>query len=128
MIQNHKELSLFEAIVYCDIRIISLIDEVLSNQYLEIKHEKVILKLKLSKFHSVVERWKNDFPREYEHYNTEEQRVKGYLCVKPKAINSDLVSAIDEYLNLYNKIKKQEKNYFKGLFRYWNRETITSGL
>lgn len=111
-IQNHKELSLFESIEDCDIKIISLVDEVLSNQYLETKHEKILFKLKISSFHSVVEQWKNNLPGEYEHYNSEENGMKGYIGVNHKAINSDLASTVDEYLNIYNKIKKiREKLY-----------------
>lgn len=115
MIQNHKELSLFESIVYCDTKIISLIDEVFSNQYLEAKNEKILLALKCSRFHSIVGQWKNSLPGEYEHYNEEEQGRKGYFYANRKVINSDLVSAIDEYLNIYNKIKKTRKTLYQRL-------------
>lgn len=114
-IQNHKELSLFESIVYYDTKIMSLIDEVLSNQYLENKHVKILFKLKVSSFHSVVEKWKNNLPGEYEHYNTEEIGMKGFNRVNPDAINSDLVSTIDEYLNIYNKIKKTREKLWQRL-------------
>lgn len=115
VIQNHKELSLFESIAYCDHKIISLIDEILSNQYLVSKHEKILLKLKLSKFHSVMELWENNLPGEYEHYNAEEIGMTGYIWVNPEAINSDIVSAIDEYLNIYNKIKKTRQILYQRL-------------
>lgn len=114
-IQNHKELSLFESIEDCDIKIISLVDEVLSNQYLETKHEKILFKLKISRFHSVVEQWKNNLPGEYEHYNSEENGMKGYIEVNHKAINSDLASAVNEYLNIYNKIKKTREKLYNRL-------------
>lgn len=105
-IQNHKELSVFESIANCDIKIISVIDEVLSNQYLETKYEKVLLKLKLSRFHSIMEQWKNNLPGEYEHHNMEESGMKGYIWVNREVINSDLASAIDEYLIIYNKVRE----------------------
>lgn len=114
-IRNHKELSLFEAIEDCDIKIISLVDEVLSNQYLETKYEKTLCKLKISRFHSVVEQWKNNLPGEYEHYNSEENGMKGYIGVNNKVINSDLASAVDEYVNIYNKIKKTRETLYNRL-------------
>lgn len=112
-IQNHKELSLFESIVYCDIKIMSLIDEVLSHQYLKAKDEKILLRLKLSRFHSIVEQWKNSLPGEYEHYNTEENGMRGYFWINLKVINLGLASAIDEYLDIYREIKKMRENLYK---------------
>ncbi len=110
-IQNHRELSVFEAIVYYDNKIISLIDEILSMQYLENKYEKILLKLKNSRLHSVFEQWAMNLPGEYEHYNIDSNKgtSTGYNWVNIKVVNEDIFSSIDEYFNIYNQIKKSRK-------------------
>lgn len=115
-IQNHKELSVFEAIVYYDTKIMFLIEEILSGQYLETKYEKILLKLKISKMHSVVVEWNSNLPGEYERYNTNTRKIMrtGYNSVNNQAVNSDFVFAIDEYLKIYSQIKKScEELYHK---------------
>lgn len=110
-IQNHRELSVFEAVAYYDNKIMSLIDEIFSSQYLEKKYEKILLKLKLSRIHFVIEQWKMKIPGEYEYYDiySEKKIRKGYIWVNEKVLNFDIVSSIDEYLSIYNQIKKLRK-------------------
>lgn len=113
-IQNHKEFSVFEALTYYDKEIIMLTDEIVAGQYIENKYEKILFALKISKFHSVLERWKNNLPGEYEHYNADSKKENrtGYNWVNIEAVNSDIISSIDEYLSIYNRIKKvREKLY-----------------
>ena len=107
-IQNHRELSVFEAIVYYDDDIIKLVNEILAGQYLERKYNKLFIKVKESKFHYVIGMWKNNLPGEYERRSKDRTKKmsKGYNWVNISVINSDIVSSIDEYRKIYNKIKK----------------------
>ena len=113
-IQNHKEFSVFEALTYYDKEIIMLTDEIVAGEYIKNKYEKILFALKISKFHEVLERWKNNLPGEYEHYNADSKKENrtGYNWVNIEAVNSDIISSIDEYLSIYNRIKKvREKLY-----------------
>lgn len=114
-IQNHRELSVFEAIAYYDNRNIMLIDEIVEGQYIKNKYEKILLSLKNSKIHLVIERWKSNLPGEYEHYdiNLKEEKSTGYNWVNIKVVNSEIISSIDEYLRIYNQITKLRNKLYK---------------
>lgn len=116
-IQNHKELSVFEAIVYNNNKIILLIDEILSREYLENKYEKNLLKLRESKIHLAFERWKENLPGEYERYKYEKGSKKetqiGYNWVNMEAVNEEIIFSIDDYLNIYTQIKQLRKKLYQ---------------
>lgn len=114
-IRNHQELSLFEAVASYDAKIMSLTDEILSNQYLEAKYQKSLLRLKLAKFHSAVTYWQSNLPGEYKHPNTEERGATGYFYINPEAVNSDFASAVDEYLDIYNHIRATREKLYQRL-------------
>ena len=113
-IQNHSELSVFEAIAYYDNKIIMLIDEIVAGQYIKNKYEKGLLSLKNSKIHLVIEQWKSNLPGEYEHYdiNSKEEKSTGYNWVNIEVVNSEIISSIDEYLSIYNQITKLRKKLY----------------
>lgn len=114
-IHNHRELSVFEAITYYDDKTMSLIDEIFSGRYLEYKYEKILLKLKTSRLHTAFELWKTNLPGEYGHFNLDlnKETSVGYNFVNKEVVNSDIVSSIDEYLNLYNQIKNIRKKLYR---------------
>lgn len=102
-IHQHKELSVFEALVHYDNKIMTIADEIIAGQYLESKYESKLLDVKRSVFHNKIMFWIDNQPGEYKRYN---QIGPGYICVNVQAFNSDVVFSLDEYLSIYDNIKK----------------------
>lgn len=116
-IRSHKELSIFEALVCYDDKIMKLADEIIAGQYLKSKYEKKLLRLKNTKLHEKLEFWYDCQPGEYERRN---QKLPGHLAVAQEVVNTDIVSSVDEYIELYECIKKMREEQYYRLHRLLN--------
>lgn len=114
-IENHKELTVFEAITKYRNKVDRLADEILSGQCLQPKYEKIIYDLKVADFHKLIDEWNDDLPGEYEHCNAERNETGkyGYISVSDSAVKNQIISAIDKYQDIYHKIKKARNKIYR---------------
>lgn len=114
-IQNHKELTVFEALLYYDSKILSIIDEIFEGQYMGDHCVKKLLDLKKSKLHYVLVWCSRNLPGEYEHGTMEPSKEsrKGYNWVNMDVVNNEILSSVEEYYNIYGQIKEMRKKLYK---------------
>ena len=112
VIRQHKELTVFEALVYYDSEIDNLIDEFITGQYLESKYEYTFLNVRKSILHNKILFWVGNLPGEYTRPN---QKNPGYNGVNMNAVNSDIISSLDQYIRFYEDIKKIKQKVMKEL-------------
>lgn len=114
-IQNHKELSVFEALLYYDSKIMLTIDEIIAGQYVEDHYLKILLDLKKAKLHYVLAWYNRNLPGEYEHRAMESSKEpkRGYNWVNIDAVNSEILSSVKEYHDIYVQIEKARNKLYK---------------